>query len=145
MWMRKCRVNAEIPQLKTEQDLRKCAKEMQDSVVQGHASLDGIKIKGLERYRVQSLLFTLIRNNILRLPAQTTAQALSDGNWVFLKLLSVGKHVIYFKGGLKSINATTTGGSNGNHTFAGPYGWDSPATYHLTIINLNAQKFTRDM
>ena len=45
----------------------------------------------------------------------------------------MGKHVIYFKGGLKSINAIATSGSNGNYTFAGPYGWDSPVTYHLTI------------
>jgi hypothetical protein len=51
----------------------------------------------------------------------------------FLKPLPVGEHVIYFKGGLKSINATATGGSNSNYTFAGPYGWDSPVTYHLTI------------
>ncbi|PWU79070.1 MAG: hypothetical protein DLM72_19295 [Candidatus Nitrosopolaris wilkensis] len=38
----------------------------------------------------------------------------------------MGKHVIYFKGGLKSINATS--GSNSNYTFAGPYGWDSFTT-----------------
>ncbi|MGB8938178.1 MAG: hypothetical protein WCC17_24055 [Candidatus Nitrosopolaris sp.] len=123
---------AEFPYLKSEQDLRKCAKEMQDSVIREQATVDGISIKGLDKYRVQSHLFTftLGMNNILGLPAQTT-QAISDGNWVFLKPLPVGNHIIYFKGGLKSINVT--GGSNGNHAFAGPYGWDSPATYHLTI------------
>jgi hypothetical protein len=125
---------AEFPQLKTEQDLRKCAKEMQDSVIQENASLDGVSLKGLDKYRVQYPLFTFIlgRNNILGLPSQTT-QAVSDGNWVFLKPLPVGKHIIYFKGGLKNINTTATTGQNGNHAFAGPYGWDSPVTYHLTI------------
>jgi len=126
---------AEFPNLKTEQDLRKCAKEMQDSVIPIQAIVDGVSVNGLDRYRVQSPLFnfTLGRNNILGLPAQTTTQAVSDGNWVFLKPLTFGEHVIYFKGGLKSINATATSGSNSNYTFAGPYGWDSPVTYHLTI------------
>jgi hypothetical protein len=127
---------AEFPNLKTGQDLRKCAKEMQDSVIQLQANVDGVGIKGLYKYRIQSPLFnfTLGGNNILGLPAQTTTQAVSDGNWVFLKPLPVGKHVIYFKGGLKSINATATIGSSSNYTFAGPYGWDSPVTYHLTIL-----------
>jgi hypothetical protein len=125
---------AEFPYLKSEQDLRKCAKEMQDSVILEHAIVDGVNIKGLDKYRVQSPLFTftLGTNNILGLPAQTT-HAVSDGNWVFLKPLPVGKHIIYFKGGLKTINTTATTRPNGNHAFAGPYGWDSPVTYHLTI------------
>ena len=126
---------AEFPNLKTEQELRKCAKEMQDSVIQVQAIVNGVNVKGLDKYRIQSPLFnfTLGGNNILGMPAQTTTQAVSDGNWVFLKPLPMGKHVIYFKGGLKSINAIATNGSNGNYTFAGPYGWDSPVTYHLTI------------
>jgi hypothetical protein len=125
---------AEFPYLKTEQDLRKCAKEMQDSVIQVQAIVNGVNVMGLDKYRIQSPLFnfTLGRNNILGLPAQTT-QAVFDGNWVFLKPLPVGKHVIYFKGGLKSINATATSRSNSNYTFAGPYGWDSPVTYHMTM------------
>jgi hypothetical protein len=103
-------------------------------VIQVHAIVNGVNVMGLDKYRIQSPLFnfTLGRNNILELPAQTT-QAVSDGNWVFLKPLPVGKHVIYFKGGLKSINATATSGSNSNYNFAGPYGWDSPVTYHMTI------------
>jgi hypothetical protein len=111
---------------------------MQDSVIGVKAVLDGASIKGLDKYRIESPLFnyTLGKNNILGLPAQTTTKSVSDGNWLFLKPLSAGKHVIYFKGDLKSINATptsTTSGIKGNYTFAGPYGWDSPVTYHLTI------------
>jgi len=45
----------------------------------------------------------------------------------------MGKYVIYFKGGLKSIDAIAPSGSNSNYTFAGPCCWDSPVTYHLTI------------
>jgi len=107
---------------------------MQDSVIREHAYVDGVSIKDLDKYRVQSplLSFTLGTNNILGLPSQTT-QAISYGNWLFLKLLPVGEHTIYFKGDLKSNNATATGGSNGNHVFAGSYGWDTPVTYHLTI------------
>jgi hypothetical protein len=33
------------------------------------------------------------------------------------------KCVIYFKGGLKSIDAIAPRGSNSNYTFAGPCGW----------------------
>jgi hypothetical protein len=59
---------------------------MQDSVIQVQAIVDGVNIKGLDKYRLQSPLFNLTSggNNILGLPAQTT-QAVSDGNWVFLK------------------------------------------------------------
>jgi len=64
----------------------------------------------------------------LGLPSQTT-QAISDGNWAFLKLLPVRTHTIYFKGDLKGFKATATGGSNVNHTFAGPYGWDISGLY----------------
>jgi hypothetical protein len=47
-------------------------------------------------------------------------------------VLNGSTHTIYFKGDLKDINTTATGGSNGNQSLAGPYGWDIPA-YHLTI------------
>jgi|ERR671910_430012 hypothetical protein len=119
---------AEFPNLKTEEQLRQCAKQMQDSVVHLEASIDGIPLTGLEKYRIQSPLFnfTLPENNILGLPSQTTS-AVSDGNWVFLKpSLPVGNHTIYFKDGLKNVT------DNISHEFAGPYGWDYPNTYHIT-------------
>jgi hypothetical protein len=125
---------AEFPDLRTERELRQCAKQMQDSVVHLEASIDGIPLTGLEKYRIQSPLFnfTIPENNILGLPPQTTG-AVSDGNWVFLKPLPVGNHTIYFKGGLRNI----TDGSN-NHAFAGPYGWDYPNTYHITVVDNGA-------
>lgn len=134
---------AEFPKLKTQQDLNRCSKEMQDAVIHLEASIDGINIKDLRQYRIQSPLFnfTLPKNNILKLPPQTT-QAVSDGNWVFLKSLPVGEHIIHFKGGLKSINASgaaiaKTNTTVTNYNFAGPYGWDYPVTYHLTITRDN--------
>ena len=131
---------AEFPNLKTEKELRQCSKEMEDTVNYLEAKVNGIGIKDLGKSRIQSPLFnfTLAKNNILELPPQTTTQAVSDGNWVFLKPLAIGKHVIHFKGGLKSINATTAAETNSsNYAFAGPYGWDYPVTYHLTIIHGN--------
>lgn len=131
---------AEFPNLKTEKELRQCSKEMEDTVNYLEAKVNGIGIKDLDKSRIQSPLFnfTLAKNNILELPPQTTTQAVSDGNWVFLKPFAIGKHVIHFKGGLKSINATTTAETNSsNYAFAGPYGWDYPVTYHLTIIHGN--------
>jgi hypothetical protein len=58
---------AEFPNLKTEVELRQCAKQMQDSVVRLEARVNGISHGGLEKYRVQSPLFnfTLPENNIL--------------------------------------------------------------------------------
>jgi hypothetical protein len=51
-------------------------------------------------------------------------------NWVFLKPLPVGNHTIYFKGGLKNITD-----SSSHDEFAGPYGWDYPNTYHITVVD----------
>jgi hypothetical protein len=121
---------AEFPNLKTEEQLRQCAKQMQDSVIHLEASVNGIPLTGLEKYRIQSPLFnfTISQGNILGLPPQTT-QAVSDGNWVFLKPLSVGNHTIYFKGGLRNITDTSN-----KQAFAGPYGWDYPNTYHITVV-----------
>ena len=121
---------AEFPNLKTEEQLRQCAKQMQDSVIHLEASVNGVPLTGLEKYRIQSPLFnfTLPENNTLGLSPQTT-QAVSDGNWVFLKPLSVGNHTIYHKGGLRNITD-----SSSNHAFTGPYGWDYPTTYHITVV-----------
>ena len=69
---------------------------MQDSVIHLEASVNGIPLTGLEKYRIQCPLFnfTLPENNTLGLSPQTT-QAVSDGNWVFLKPLSVGNHTLW--------------------------------------------------
>lgn len=121
---------AEFPFLKTEEELRECAKRMQDLVVEGNASLNKIPVKNLENYRVQTDIFnfTLPENNILNLTSQTT-QAVADGNWLFLKPLPVGTHELKVKG---DINTTSTTDINGNQ-YNGPVGWNYTTTYILNV------------
>jgi hypothetical protein len=125
---------AEFPNLKTEIQLRQCAKQMQDSVVSLQASINGTNISGLEKFRIQSPLFnfTLPKNNILGLPPQTTS-AVSDGNWVFLKPLPIGNYIISFQGGIKNISSNAENKTN-VFSFAGPYGWDNKVNYHIHIV-----------
>ena len=99
---------AEFPKLRTLSELRVCAKTIQDQVTTLNASVDGVPIPNLQKYRIQSppFNFTLPQNNILGLPSNITTQAIADGNWVFLKPLSPGNHKIMFKGGVQNNKQT---------------------------------------
>jgi hypothetical protein len=121
---------AEFPLLKTEEELRECAKRMQDLVVGGNASLNNVPILNLENYRVQTDIFnfTLPENNILNLTSQST-QAVADGNWLFLKPLPAATYELKVKG---NINTTATIKINGNE-YNGPVGWNYTTTYILNI------------
>ena len=90
---------AEYKNLKYEAELRECAKAVQDSVEAMVVSVDGIRVENLEKYRVQSSIFAveLPENNVFGIDA-TETQAVSDGNWVFLKPLPLGEHIIHSKG-----------------------------------------------
>ncbi len=129
---------AEFPNLKTLSELRTCAKTIQDQVTTFYASIDGVLIPNLEKYRIQSppFNFTLPQNNILGMPSNITTQAVADGNWVFLKPLSPGIHKIVFKG---EVQQTRIGEKISNNvsssSFAFPSGWDFETTYNLTINN----------
>jgi hypothetical protein len=105
--------------VKTEPELRACAKADQDKVTSTVITVDGSQLKPV---RLQSPLFsvTLPENNALGLKPQTTP-ALSDGYWAFLKPLPPGDHTIRASGSL--VDFTTTGTTN----FA------SDVTYHLTV------------
>ena len=88
---------AENPGLKTESQLTACATEGQNLSRSMDVIIDGTKLKNLENYRVQSRLFdvTFPENNIFSAkPGNTTS--VSDGFWVFLKPLSLGKHELEF-------------------------------------------------
>jgi hypothetical protein len=102
---------AEYPELKTEEDLRNCAKSDQDAVKDVKLIVDSKPIKDLQNYRVASSLFnvTLPENNIFGVPPQTT-EAISDGTFVMLKELPVGQHTIYANGVL--VDFTTTSNLN---------------------------------
>ena len=121
---------AEFPMLKTEDELRDCAKRMQDLVVGVNASLNRVYVPNLENYRVQTAIFnfTLPENNILNLTSQTT-QSVADGNWLFLKHLPAGTHELKVKG---DVSATSTIEINGNQ-YNGPVGWNYTTTYILNV------------
>ncbi len=139
---------AEFPNLKTLSELRLCAKTIQDQVITLNATVDGVPISNLHKYRIQSppFSFTLPQNNILGLPPNVTTQAIADGNWVFLKPISDGSHKITFKGGVQqerargiSNNASTSNNdSSSSSSFAFPTGWDFETTYDLTVNNNNS-------
>ena len=111
---------AEFPKLKTEDQLRHCAYSMQNSVIGVKANIDGKDIANLNNYRIQSPLFnfSIPKNNILGLPTSLITSSVSDGNWVFLKPLSIGEHTISFKGTLKNVSDTPH--TDDSFTFAGP-------------------------
>ena len=102
---------AEYPELKTEDDLRNCAKSDQDAVKDVKLTVDSIPMTDLQNFRVTSSLFnvTLPENNIFGVPPQTT-EAISDGTFVMLKELPVGHHTIYASGLL--VDFTTTSNLN---------------------------------
>ena len=113
---------AEFPNLKTESELRACAKSDQDKVTNLEASIDGMKIQDLNKYRIQSVLFnvTLPTNNILGQKAGIT-EAVADGFYILLQPLPAGNHEIHFSGLL--VDYTTTG----------PQNFGTETIYHLKV------------
>ena len=90
--------------VKTEPELRACAKADQDKVTSTKITVNGVEIKP---YRLQSPLFNMVlpENNALGLKAQTTP-AVSDGFWAILQPLPPGSHTIHASGSL--VDFTTT-------------------------------------
>lgn len=98
----------EYPELKTESELRNCAKTQLDKTTSLEATIDGVKIPALEKYRAVSPMFNLIlpEDNVFGLQPGTTP-SVADGTWVILKPLSLGKHEIHFSG--SSVDFTPSG------------------------------------
>jgi hypothetical protein len=84
------------------------------------ASIDGVPVRHVRDYRVQSPVFsvTLPEGNVVDVPSGTYAPLVSDGYWLMLAPLAAGAHTIHFK------NSITGGPFAGNAT---------EVTYHLTI------------
>jgi hypothetical protein len=84
------------------------------------ASIDGVPVRHLRDYRVQSPVFsvTLPEGNVVDVPSGTYAPMVSDGYWLMLAPLSAGTHTIHFK------SSITSGPFAGNKT---------EITYHLTV------------
>lgn len=110
------------PDMKTESDLRICAKDDQDKATNLQATVNGVAIPDLKTFRVQSPLFnaTIPKDNIIGLPPATT-QAISDGFWILLKPLPAGQHEIHFTGSLVDFTST------------GPMNFVSDAKYDITV------------
>jgi hypothetical protein len=84
------------------------------------ASIDGVPVRNVRDYRVQSPVFsvTLPEGNVVDVPSGTYAPMVSDGYWLMLAPLSAGAHIIHFK----------------NSITGGPFaGTATEVTYHLTI------------
>ena len=90
---------AEFPKMKSESELRACAKADQDKVKSIEATIDGVNLKDLQKYRAKSPLFKIIlpQNNVLGLK---TADYASCRRWLlcYSQPLSSGKHSAHFSG-----------------------------------------------
>lgn len=91
----------------TDAARRDCA----DAIIDGvnikklEVTLDGHKIKRLDRFRVMSpgLKFTMpADDNVLGLPGVTKGRSRSDGYWLMLKPLAAGEHTLQFKAAITS-------------------------------------------
>jgi len=90
---------AKYPNLKTESELISNVKSDIDQVKSLELTVDGTKIEGLDKYRVQSHVFdvAIAENNLFEIKAGST-KAASDGYWIFLEPLPKGEHTIHFHG-----------------------------------------------
>jgi hypothetical protein len=112
---------ADTPGIKTEEDMRKCAKEDQDKVNLVKVTVDGVDIPAMTDCRFQSPPFSLTipENNAAGVPQET--QGVSDGYFVMLKPPSRGEHEIRSVGSLTEVTV------QGTQNFA------SDVTYHLNV------------
>ena len=113
---------ASYPNVKSEPALVSCAQADVNRAINLQATIDGVNLKQLDKYRATSPLFnvTYPPHNLFGSPAGQT-QGISDGYWVFLQPLSPGKHELHFSG-LTPGNPTT-----GTANFA------IDTTYHLIV------------
>ena len=87
---------SEMPSLKTEEDLRKCAIESnKDTVLK--ASLDNREITNIDNYRATSRLFNVTYPSDPVFPTNSNfSQAVSDGWFLMLEPLKPGQHELKF-------------------------------------------------
>lgn len=92
--------------VKTEEELHTCAREDESSNPLAFLSVDGKEIKDVLKYRVHSRAFDLniADKSLFGVSGQT--RAVSDGYWIILEPLPIGKHDIHFKA---SLSDPTTG------------------------------------
>ena len=117
----------------TQAELLACASFFQNHAHDMTATIDGRAVNNIDRYRVQSPLFTygpLPDNSVLEFfgvggaVAGATSPAMADGVYLLLRPLSRGTHTIRFTGG------QTFSTANGD-----PFDFDFELdiTYHITV------------
>ena len=86
----------------TSEELSESAKDLIDHVTEVEVLVDGIPLKHVEKSRVQSKLFefSLPPDDVFGLYGKepNPSPAVSDGYWVMLSPLPVGKHIIEYRG-----------------------------------------------
>lgn len=110
----------DVPTIKNDQDLVKCATAGDEyGVIEG--SLDGVNLRNLQQYRVQSGFFNIVvpEDNIYN-NRPGTWRAFADGFFVFLQALPPGKHDLHLK-----VNVL--------NPFESQYNYSAEWTYHLII------------
>jgi hypothetical protein len=113
---------AEDKSLKTESDIRECAKNIVNKASNIKLIVDGKEIENITRYRADSPQFDLVlpNDNVFGdTPGPT--RVVSDGIWVMLNPLSPGKHTIRSMATI--IDVSTTATSN----------FSTDVTYNITI------------
>jgi hypothetical protein len=90
---------AEDRDITTESDLISRTIDQTSRISHLEASIDGLAVQHLSRYRVQTRVFDLVfpKNNVYSVQEGST-RATSNGFWILLEPLSAGEHKIYFKG-----------------------------------------------
>ena len=126
----------EYPLIKNKDGLMKCAKSIQNHVDSLKATLDDQPLLKLDKYRIQSPLFnfSLPANNMLNLTKGETDTAISNGDWVFLKPLTIGKHTITFEGVFSNGSKEYDGVTNMSISFGLPIGWDYETCYDMLVL-----------
>ncbi|MGI0045427.1 MAG: hypothetical protein ACRD47_17140 [Nitrososphaeraceae archaeon] len=90
---------ADEPKAQSEEDLVSIAKQEIDIVSGLEAQVDGVQLENLHGSRVRTGLFDVVlpENSIFGGEAGST-QGISDGYWLFLRPLSLGRHLVHSYG-----------------------------------------------
>jgi hypothetical protein len=94
---------ADDPSINTVFDLElKCRSEI-DDIKNLSFTIDELYLKDLAHYRIRSPLFDVLlgENNILGVE-QIHTKMISDGYWIFLKPLIIGRHILKSSGSCQS-------------------------------------------
>lgn len=89
----------EHPDLKTHQDIIERINRDEDTIIKKECFVDGKRIP-VQRVKSDPIIFELsmVKDNLFNVKAEENTYASSDGYWVFLKPLPIGKHIISFQG-----------------------------------------------